>query len=77
MVLKFIDGHEICTKPELENDGKVIFGNDSCEYVCNQSGSNSHIQSDYYRDYSQLIRRNQSHPVLSDRFEKVVTDEVS
>ncbi|CAH8609230.1 unnamed protein product [Schistosoma haematobium] len=63
LVSKFIDCHEICSKPEFEDYKKVIFENNSYEY--------SHH---YY--YSRVIRHNQPLPVLSDNFEKVSINQI-
>ncbi|CAH8293288.1 unnamed protein product, partial [Schistosoma intercalatum] len=55
---EFFDCHEFCEKFEHLNDGKVIFQSDTYKYS-------------YYYHYSQLIRRNQASPIVSENFEKL------
>uniref|UniRef100_A0AA82N7W3 Egg protein CP391S-like protein n=1 Tax=Schistosoma mansoni TaxID=6183 RepID=A0AA82N7W3_SCHMA len=61
IILKFYDCYEICINPKLANYKKEIFEGDNYKY------------SHYYY-YSQTIRRNQSLPVVIDRFEKLESD---
>ncbi|CAH8818818.1 unnamed protein product [Schistosoma curassoni] len=71
LIFKFFDCHDICTKPELRKYEKVIFESDAYSYVSNQSGSNTNIQSHHYY-YSRMIRSDQSPPIVSGTFERLV-----
>ncbi|CAH8818815.1 unnamed protein product [Schistosoma curassoni] len=59
LIFKFFDCHDICTKPELRKYEKVIFESDAYSY--------SHH---YY--YSRMIRSDQSPPIVSGTFERLV-----
>ncbi|KAH9580542.1 hypothetical protein MS3_00011133 [Schistosoma haematobium] len=59
LIYKFIDCHDICTKPELRKYEKVIFQSNAYNY--------SHH---YY--YSRMIRSDQSPPIVSGTFERLV-----
>ncbi|KAH9596948.1 hypothetical protein MS3_00002448 [Schistosoma haematobium] len=74
IISTFFDCHEICKNPGLLDYRKLIFGDDSHEYVRNQSGSNTHIQSHYYY-YFRTIRRNQPSPVVDETFVRLTADE--
>ncbi|KAH9580237.1 hypothetical protein MS3_00011099 [Schistosoma haematobium] len=59
---EFFNCHEFCEKSEFPNNEKVIFQTETYKY------------SHYYK-YSQLIRFNQSSPIVSGNFEKPAIEE--
>ncbi|XP_018646766.1 unnamed protein product [Schistosoma mansoni] len=76
LTLKFFNCQHVCDEIGLLEEGKVVFQDDSRAYVSYQSGSNIHIQSQYYH-YSQIIRVDQSSPIVDCKFEKFVPPDVS
>ncbi|XP_018646769.1 unnamed protein product [Schistosoma mansoni] len=71
LTLNFFNCQHVCDEIDSLTKGKVVFENYSHAYVSYQSGSNIHIQSQYYH-YSQIIRVDQSSPIVDCKFEKFV-----